>query len=179
MHQYSQLFADLHAVRDVFDPEANAALATRADRAYCVARAKMSATFRAGFWGLSGSDGPQGYAAHGPDHDDGTVCPGCVAASAPFEPAPVLPALRAWAHGPFSARIWGTYGFSDALNLDQGWVDEDVIGITVGAAFLGLADADPRTSLTPIFSAIPAIARGMALAGTAGGVIERGAHRNP
>jgi hypothetical protein len=172
-HQYTQLFVDMRGRSDGLGPPgagdfaANTALATERDRAYCRGLASsMRATFRAGFWGLSASDGPGGYAAYSPVAEDGTTCLNCAGASAAFLPDVVLNDLLAWSTGPLAPRILGRYGFADAVNLDRGYVDDDVIGITVGALYLGLADADPdpHQAVWFDFDGLPGVQRGLAAA---------------
>jgi hypothetical protein len=166
-HQYSQLFVDFRGRDDGFgDYAKNTAIATLRDRAYARAAAVARATFAAGFWGISASDGPNGYAAYTLATEDGTVCLNCAGASAAFVPDVVLADLAAWEASPFAPRILGRYGFADAVNLDRAppYIDEDVVGITVGALYLGLVDADPSTALWADFDAIPAIRRGLDVA---------------
>ena len=89
-HQYSQLFVDL---RGFHDKEANyfqnSILATSRDKKFCETT-PASGTFVAGFWGLSASDSPDGYAAFSPVIQNGTVCPACAGASILFSEKPVL-----------------------------------------------------------------------------------------
>jgi hypothetical protein len=46
-----------------------------------------------------------------------------------------LPALRTM-HDKYGARIYGIYGFADAFNPNNGWVNPDVIGINLGIMLL-------------------------------------------
>jgi hypothetical protein len=76
-----------------------------------------------------------------------------------FLPCPILGQMAVWATGPHRKRIWGSYGFVDSLNLDKKWFDEDVIGITVGALYLSLANTHYPTSAWKTFHSIDAVKR--------------------
>jgi hypothetical protein len=168
-HQYTQVFIDL---RDFDDKRGNyhenSRLATLRDRAFCH-EANDSDTFRAGFWGLSASDSPDGYGAFNLYKHNGTVCPACAGASSIFSSPLVLADMEKWATGPYSHRIWGKYGFIDSLNLDRGWFDEDVIGITVGTLYLALADLQGGESPWAVFRRYAPIQKALELAHSARG----------
>ncbi len=138
-HQYSFLFLDLRNWQDGTNYFNNSEIATRRDHTFCKQHPEFP-TYREGFWGLSASDSAHGYSAFSVENQDGTVCPNCAGASIIFAPRLVLASLASWRNGPFAKRIWGRYGFVDSLNVDRGWFDPDVIGITVGALYLALAD---------------------------------------
>jgi hypothetical protein len=161
-HQYSHLFIDF---RKIATPDedfySNSRLATLRNQEFCQSQSHKYQTFKEGFWGLSASDSPNGYAAFSPSYFEGTVCPGCVGGSAMFLDCPILSQLESWANGPYRTKLWGVYGFSDSLNLDMKWYDEEVIGITVGALYLSIANTSPTTSLWEKFHSIPAIKKGL------------------
>lgn len=158
VHQYSHLFLDHSGLGapDYFD---NSKRATIYNRSFCAEQSRF-ATFRAGFWGLSAGDSKTGYLAFSPVFFDGTVCPACAGASAVFAPELVLDDLEDWIGGPYSSIIFGRYGFIDSFNIDQDWFDQEVIGITVGALYLSIADLDPKTSLWPAFNSISEVRNG-------------------
>ena len=52
-----------------------------------------------------------------------------------FTPDISLPALREMREK-FGDKIYGRYGFADAFNPNNGWVNPDVIGIDVGIMLL-------------------------------------------
>jgi len=52
-----------------------------------------------------------------------------------FTPDISLPALKAM-KAQYGDKIYGRYGFADAFNPHNGWVDTDVIGIDVGITLL-------------------------------------------
>jgi hypothetical protein len=114
-------------------------------------------------WGLTASDGAadveldfagetrrfRTYVARGVGSDaldDGTIAPTAAAASIPFAPEIVIPAVQEM-HRRYGEHIYGPYGFYDAFNpsFDYdvplthgrrvpgfGWVDSDYLGIDQG-----------------------------------------------
>jgi hypothetical protein len=162
IHQYSHLFVDFRSRTDRFTNYfENSRAATQESRTGSLSD-KNRATYREGFWGLSAGDTPTGgYDAYSPAHEDGTICPGCAGASAMFDPPTILGDLNTWMKSRYIGKFWGKYGFSDSINIDQNWFDPDVIGITVGALYLGLVNVPGEVPVWQDFMKIPAIQRGM------------------
>lgn len=81
-------------------------------------------------WGLTASDGPQGYVAHEPrtGFDTGTMTPTGALASFPYTPDLSMLALKHFYrdHGPL---IWGIYGFLDAFNEQENWISRIFMGL--------------------------------------------------
>ena len=169
-HQYTHIWFDMRGIRDEFcrshgmDYFENSRRALLSQRDYALANPAGWRSYGPRLWGLTACDGPvhgtftidgrertfQTYWARGATagviHDDGTVCPSAAAGSLPFAPdvvAPLLVALRQ-DHG---ARLYGRYGFLDALNptftvdvpvqhgrvdAQHGWYDTDYLGIDQG-----------------------------------------------
>ena len=96
-------------------------------------------TYTENIWGLSASDSQNGYIAWGaPPRDaaiNGTVVPYAVAGSLMFTPDISLPALKEMKRI-YGDKIYGRYGFADAFNPANGWVNPDVIGIDQGITLL-------------------------------------------
>ncbi len=163
VHQYSHLYFDFRRIatpkRDLFQ---NSKLATVSSKEFCAKHSGKFPTYAAGFWGLSASDGPSGYAAFAPESHNGTVCPGCVGGSAMFDACPILKDLETWANGDHGSKIYGRYGFADGFNLSPMWYSPDALGITVGALYLSLANTDEKTAVWNVFHKIPAIEVGLA-----------------
>jgi len=112
----------------------NSRRATLAQRAYYMAKPSFRSSEPGKLWGLTASDGPTGYLAHGAppaQNDDGTIAPTAVAGSLPFAPEYCLPTLR-YFYDQFRARIWTGYGFRDAFNPGCDWWGPDVLGIDQG-----------------------------------------------
>jgi hypothetical protein len=143
IHQYSHAWVDFRGLRDLRPPHtdyfANSVEATRAHRAFCMDMSKEFSGYSANVWGITASDSIKGYVDwSGPPRDsriDGTVVPAAPGGSLMFTPDIALPGLRTMRER-FGDKIYGRYGFVDAFNPNTGWVDTDVIGISVGITLL-------------------------------------------
>ncbi|HEX8129733.1 MAG TPA: glucoamylase family protein [Pyrinomonadaceae bacterium] len=143
IHQYSHAWVDFRARRESHYPFTdyfqNSVAATRAHRAFCLALSSEFPGYTDDVWGITASDSARGYVAWGgPPRDpsiDGTVVPCAAGGSLMFTPDISLPALRAM-HDKYGARVYGQYGFADAFNPNNGWVNPDVIGINLGIMLL-------------------------------------------
>lgn len=100
------------------------------NRAYCVDNPEKHAGYGAVAWGLTASDGPWGYEAHepAPRIDTGTLTPTGALASFPYTPEASMAALRHF-YRDLGDRLWGVYGFRDAINFDQNWVSPIFMGL--------------------------------------------------
>lgn len=100
------------------------------NRAYCVDNPEKHAGYGAAAWGLTASDGPWGYEAHEPVPriDTGTLTPTGALASFPYTPEASLAALKHF-YRDLGDRLWGVYGFRDAINFDQNWVSPIFMGL--------------------------------------------------
>lgn len=142
-HQYSHAWVDFRGRRESWYPFtdyfANSAEATRAHRDFCLSLAGDFPGYTEDVWGITASDSARGYVAWGgPPRDpaiDGTVVPCAAGGSLMFTPDITLRALRAMREK-FGERVYGRYGFTDAFNPNNGWVNPDVIGINVGITLL-------------------------------------------
>ena len=66
----------------------------------------------------------------------------------------------------YKDRLWGRYGFSNALNPSKNWFDKDVIGIDLGMMLLAIENH--RTGLIwKLMSGHPVAKRGLKAAGFA------------
>ncbi|HKY29850.1 MAG TPA: glucoamylase family protein [Pyrinomonadaceae bacterium] len=143
MHQYSHAWVDFRNRRetrgDRIDYFQNSINATLAHRAFCINLAHQFPGFGPNVWGITASDSAKGYLAWGgPPHDpaiDGTVVPCAAGGSLMFTPEHSVAALRTMREK-WGERIYGKYGFVDAFNPNNGWVNPDVIGIDVGITLL-------------------------------------------
>lgn len=117
----------------------NSKMATYAHRAFCMDLKREFPGYSAEIWGITSSDGVDGYQTWGgPPRTgrlDGAVVPCAAAGSLMFAPDLCLPALHAMKTG-FGDRIYRRYGFVDAFNPNTGWQADDVIGIDVGITLL-------------------------------------------
>jgi hypothetical protein len=148
MHQYSHAWIDFRNYKeskgDRIDYFQNSVNATLAHRAFCLTLAHEFPGYEANLWGISASDSARGYLAWGgPPRDpaiDGTVVPNAAGGSLMFTPEISVAALRSMREK-FGEKIYGRYGFVDAFNPNNGWVNSDVIGIDVGIILLSAENA--------------------------------------
>lgn len=142
-HQYSHAWVDFRDRRENRPPHVdyfeNSVTATRAHRQFCIDLSRKFPGYSENVWGITASDSAKGYRAWGgppatPDID-GSVVPCAAAGSLMFTPEISLAALRTM-HDKFGSKIYGRYGFTDAFNPNNGWINSDVIGIDVGITIL-------------------------------------------
>jgi hypothetical protein len=151
-------------------------------------------------WGLTASDGPldvtlkidgrertfHTYWARGASPqeltDDGTLVPTAAAASLPFAPEIVLPALEEMHHR-YGEHLYGRFGFLDAFNptfdvdvkpqhgkvvRGLGWFDTDYLGIDQGPIVIMIENH--RSGLVwNTLKKNPHVVRGLKRAGFTGG----------
>lgn len=213
-HQYTHVWIDLRGIRDAdmrkhdLDYAENSRRAVLAQHAYAQANPAGFVGYGPRLWGLTACDGPvhgtfliggrerrfETYAARGASFtlvtDDGTVCPSAAAASLPFAPELVVPLLVALRedHGD---RLWGEYGFLDALNptftLDvpvqhgrvdpvHGWYDTDYLGIDQGP-ILAMIENWRSDLVWATMRRNPHVVRGLRAAGFSGGWLDGAAEQ--
>jgi hypothetical protein len=99
-------------------------------RAYSVSNPRKFSGYGADAWGLTSSDGPSGYAVHEalPRQDRGTIAPTGALASFPYTPEASMAALRHF-YRDLGDRLWGVYGFHDAINVHEDWVSPVFLGL--------------------------------------------------
>ena len=128
---YSYMGFDPHALTDrytnYFENNRNMALI---NRAYCIENPGRHKGYGPDDWGLTASDGAQGYLAHAPDlrDDDGTMTPTGALASFPYTPEASMAAFKHF-YRDLGDRLWGIYGPRDAFNLDQDWFAPIYMGL--------------------------------------------------
>lgn len=148
MHQYSHAWVDYRGRRetagDRIDYFQNSINATLAHRQFCIDLAHSFPGYGPDVWGVTASDSAKGYLAWGgPPRDpqiDGTVVPSAAGGSLMFTPELSVRALRHMREK-FGERIYGRYGFVDAFNPNNGWVNPDVIAIDQGIMLLSAENA--------------------------------------
>jgi hypothetical protein len=164
VHQYSQLFLDFRNFNDGFrNYFQNSKALSQYHRDMANSKAEYK-TLREGYWGMSAGIVPDGYGVANALSHGSTVCIGCAIASAPYFSKTVLDDAAKWVNGPYGDKIWGRYGITDSIDLDQNWFSQTVLGITVGPEFLALSNVDEKTSVWKDFMAIPEIKKGLSAA---------------
>jgi hypothetical protein len=101
------------------------------NHAYCAANPKNYAGYADNCWGLTASDNPSGYGAQSPANDNGTISPTAAISSMPYTPTESMNALKFFYYT-LGDRMWGPYGFYDALNITAGWTATSTLAIDQG-----------------------------------------------
>ena len=97
---------------------------------YCIRNPKHYKGYGANCWGLTASDGSEGYGAHAPDpqDDDGTMTPTGALASFPYTPEASMAALKHF-YRDLGDPLWDVYGPRDAFNLETDWYSPIFMGL--------------------------------------------------
>ena len=129
---YSFLGLDPHGLKDQYanywEQNQNHSLI---NYSYCVDNPKDFKGYGKDCWGLTASDDPNGYAAHSPTNDDGTISPTAALSSFPYTPEKSMQALKHF-YFDLGNKIWGEYGFKDAFNESKNWVADSYLAIDEG-----------------------------------------------
>jgi len=129
--QYSYMAFDASGIHDRFtDYFQNNRDIARINLAYCIQNPGHYAGYGANFWGLTASDGPDGYLPHEPRRqvDDGTMTFTGAFSSFPYTPGPSMTMLK-HVYRDMGDSVWGVYGPRDAVNLSQHWVSPIFMGL--------------------------------------------------
>ncbi|MGH8148818.1 MAG: glucoamylase family protein [Steroidobacteraceae bacterium] len=131
----------------------------RIHHAYCTANPLGHRGYGASCWGLTASDDPDGYAAHAPGHDNGTLSPTAALASLPYTPRESMQALRHFlaVHG---ERVWGRYGFVDAFCEARGWYADTFLAIDQGPIIV-MIENQRSGLLWRLFMSVPEVRAGL------------------
>jgi beta-glucosidase len=144
IHQFSHAWVDFRGRRETKPPNVdyykNSVDATSAQRQFFIdVLSKEFPKYSANIWGLTASDSERGYVAWGapPRHEatDGSVVPCAPAGSLMFTPKISLAALKEM-KARFGDKVYSRYGFTDAFDPHNGWINSDVIGIDLGITLL-------------------------------------------
>lgn len=197
IHQLSHIWVDCRGIQDAFmrakgsDYFENSRRATYVQRAYALDNPLNFAHYGADSWGLTASEGPGpatikidgvqrrffDYVARGVPYgpDDGTLAPWALAASLPFAPEIVLPALKYCVHDAQLTK-GNRYGFKASFNpsypaesgAPHGWVSPWHFGLNEGPTVLMIENY--RSGLLwQLMRGCPYIVDGLRRAGFSGG----------
>lgn len=104
---------------------------TLINHAYCLDNPKKFKGYGPDCWGLTASDTYDGYDAHSPTNDKGTITPTAALSAFPYTPEYSMKALRHF-YDDLGDKIWGPYGFTDAFNETQNWYATSYLAIDQG-----------------------------------------------
>ncbi len=108
---------------------------TLINRAYCVDNPINYIGYSEYCWGLTASDGNNGYSAHAPGNDRGVITPSAAVSSLPYTPDESMDVIRHFYYT-LGDRLWGEYGFYDAFNVTENWYASSYIAIDQGPIIL-------------------------------------------
>ena len=196
-HQLSHIWVDFRGIQDAFmrgkgiDYFENSRRATHVQRLYAIDNPHKFAQYGQHCWGLTASEGPGpttcnvagverqffDYVARGVPYgpDDGTLAPWAVAASLPFAPEIVLPALDYCIHE-LKLTESNRHGFKASFNPtypcasgnSHGWVSPWHFGLNEGPTVL-MAENYRTGLLWRLTRGCPYIGDGLRRAGFSGG----------
>ncbi|MCX2741015.1 glucoamylase family protein [Pontibacter anaerobius] len=145
---------------------------TMANRSYSLNMAPKNYGYTESFWGLTASDDPDGYAAHAPTNDNGTVAPTAALGSFPYTPYYSMQVLRNMYKG-LSSRMVGEYGLNDAHNKARNWTASDHLAIDQGP-IVAMIENYRSGLLWSLFTDLPEVQAGLAKLGFREPVYETG-----
>ena len=130
--QYSFLGLDPRGLKDRYaDYWEQNSHHTLINYSYCVDNPKKFKGYGADCWGLTASDTYDGYNAHSPTNDLGTISPTAAISAFPYTPEKSMKALRHF-YEDLGDRIWKRYGFTDAFNETKNWYASSFLAIDQG-----------------------------------------------
>ncbi|MBC7409494.1 MAG: beta-glucosidase [Arcicella sp.] len=126
---------------------------------YCKANPKKFSGYSENCWGLTASDEKNGYSAHEPNNDNGTISPTAALSSMPYTPKESMQALRFFYYK-LGDKIWKNYGFVDAFNLTDIWFADSFLAIDQGPIIIMIENHRSQL-LWKLFMSCPEVKSGM------------------
>ncbi len=158
--QYSFLGLDPHGLKDSYaDYWVQNKNHTLINYSYVVDNPKKFKGYGENSWGLTASDTYNGYDAHSPTNDNGTISPTAALSAFPYTPDQSMKALKHF-YFDLGDKIWGEYGFTDAFNETRGWYAKSYLAIDQGPIIVMMENY--RTGLLwNLFMSCPEIKGGL------------------
>jgi hypothetical protein len=130
--QYSFLGLDPHGLKDQYaDYWEQNHNHTLINHEHCIRNPNKFKGYGENCWGLTASDTYNGYAAHSPTEDIGTISPTAALSAFPYTPEYSMKALKHFYYD-LGDKIWSEYGFVDAFNETRNWVASSHLAIDQG-----------------------------------------------
>jgi hypothetical protein len=130
--QYSFLGLDPRGLKDQYaDYWEQNKNHTLINREHCIRNPNKFKGYGENCWGLTASDTYNGYDAHSPTNDHGTITPTAALSAFPYTPEYSMKALRHFYYD-LGDKIWSEYGFVDAFNETKGWYAKSHLAIDQG-----------------------------------------------
>ncbi|HKZ66418.1 MAG TPA: glucoamylase family protein [Chitinophagaceae bacterium] len=132
---------------------------TLINHAYCVDNPKDFKGYGESNWGLTASDTYNGYSAHSPTNDNGTITPTAALSAFPYTPDYSMQALKHF-YNQLGDKIWSEYGFVDAFNETKNWYAESHLAIDQGPIIVMIENY--RSGLLwKLFMSCPEVKKGL------------------
>jgi hypothetical protein len=158
--QYSFLGLDPRGLKDSYaDYWEQNKNHTLINREHCIRNPKKFKGYGENCWGLTASDTYNGYDAHSPTNDNGTITPTAALSAFPYTPEYSMKALRHFYYD-LGDKIWSEYGFVDAFNETQNWVAQSHLAIDQGP-IVAMIENYRSGLLWKLFMSCPEIQRGL------------------
>lgn len=132
---------------------------TLINREHCIRNPKGFKGYGANCWGLTASDTYDGYNAHSPENDWGTITPTAALSAFPYTPEYSMQALKHFYYD-LGDKIWTEYGFADAFNESRQWYADSHLAIDQGPVIVMIENY--RTGLLwKLFMSCPEVKQGL------------------
>lgn len=126
---------------------------------YCKNNSKKHNGYSEKNWGLTASDEYNGYSAHDPNNDNGTISPTAALSSFPYTPTESMQALKFFYYT-LGDKIWKNYGFVDAFNLNRPWYADSFLAIDQGPEIIMIENYRTQM-LWKLFMSCPEVKNGL------------------
>ncbi len=132
---------------------------TLINREHCIRNPNKFKGYSSNCWGLTASDTYNGYAAHSPTEDLGTISPTAALSAFPYTPEYSMQALKHF-YNDHGDKIWSELGFVDAFNETKNWTASSHLAIDQGPIIVMIENY--RTGLLwNLFMSCPEIKNGL------------------
>ena len=132
---------------------------TLINREHCVRNPNQFKGYGPQSWGLTASDTYNGYDAHSPTNDKGTITPTAALSAFPYTPEFSMQALRHF-YEQLGDKIWSEYGFVDAFNESQNWYASSHLAIDQGPIIV-MIENQRSGLLWNLFMSCPEVQNGL------------------
>ena len=157
---YSFLGIDPNGLSDVYANYQTQNVAhSKINYLYCKANPKKHNGYSEKCWGLTASDEYNGYSAHDPNNDNGTISPTAALSSFPYTPTESMQALKFFYYT-MGDRLWKNYGFVDAFNLNRLWYADSFLAIDQGPIIIMIENHRSKM-LWKLFMSCPEVQTGL------------------
>ena len=158
--QYSFLGLDPRGLKDQYaDYWEQNKNHTLINREHCVRNPKGFKGYGPNCWGLTASDTYNGYNAHSPTNDFGTITPTAALSAFPYTPEYSMQALRHF-YNDLGDKIWSEYGFVDAFNETKNWYADSHLAIDQGPIII-MIENHRSGLLWKLFMSAPEVQKGL------------------